>query len=154
MKTLVLTLFFYFSLFTAYDIYAGNSTMIANYPAPNGSYNNVVLNTQLTTNIDCSIASNAGLLFMNSTLNALEICVNGQTVPVPYPETCFNRFCSTGGSPACPAGNFSTGSNCPVGFTQATVNGQLLVDPFITSASFTVYSTLCCNSSTTVLPSS
>jgi hypothetical protein len=159
MKNLALTLFVYLFLIAPSDIYAGNSTLIANYPAPKVSYNNVTLNTQSTTNIDCSIASNAGLLFMDPTLNTLERCANGQTVPVPYPENCFNRFCSCSG-PSCSAlctatNNFSTGSVCPAGYIQATTNNGLtpMVDSFQTTANHTVYSTVCC-SSNTIVPTS
>jgi hypothetical protein len=149
MKILALTLFLYFSLFTSHIIYAGNTTMVSNYPAPSGSYNKVVITPQAgpaPTNVDCTVPSNAGLLFLytdtSSGKQSLEICANnGNPIVVPYPETCFNRFCSCPG-PYC-VGSSCTFNGCPTGYTQATS----IVDNFTTSSTptVTVYSTVCCS---------
>jgi len=148
MKIFVFTLFLYFSFFAACGIYAGNSTLISNYPAPSGAYNKVVIQTQST--VDCSTTSNnAGLLFFNTATNTLQLCakVNGQTVAILAGETCFNRFCSSGPSCFDPAA-----TACPSGYTQAKNNGPALIDNFTTASGYTVYSTVCCNTNSSVHP--
>ncbi len=161
MKILVFTLFLYFSLFATCGIYAANTTLISDYPAPVGSYNKVVLqNLQATP--ACS-ASNAGLLFFNTSTNTLQLCAKVNSVPVTIPsgETCFNRFCACAGScdATCTATTkFTVGNPCPSGYTQAKYNvGQPLVDHFIVTSgppTYTVYSTVCCSTGSTVLPNS
>lgn len=149
MKILVPIFFLYFSIFANCDLYAGNTTLIANYPATLGSYNKIMLSAQANPNITCSNASNAGLLFINSTTNTLEVCANGQSTPVPYPETCFNQFCSSTTATPC------SFNGCPQGYSQATYNGgQPMVDSFQTAPSNFVYSTVCCSTGSTILPSS
>jgi hypothetical protein len=160
MKTLVFILFFYFSIFSACAIYAGNNTMTANYPAPAGSYNKVVLQNLQGADPTCS-ASNAGLLFMHtdaSNNKSLEMCTSdGTAKAVPYPEVCFNRFCSWSDNTGdltpqahtmCPS--FSTG--CPNGFTWIPTDTSLPLpyeDVITTYSSSTSYyrvqSGVCCS---------
>ena len=158
MKTLVFILFFYFSIFSACAIYAGNNTMTANYPAPAGSYNKVVLQNLQGADPTCSV-SNAGLLFMHtdaSNNKSLEMCTSdGTAKAVPYPEVCFNRFCSwydNTGNPTpqahtmCPS--FSNG--CPKGFIWIRTDTSLDYEDVITTYSSTtpyyrVQSGVCCS---------
>ncbi len=167
MKIFIFALFLYFSILATCGIYAGNNTLLSSYPAPNGSYNKVTLQN-LSVNPDCTQASNAGQLFIDTSTNTLQMCTkDGTNKPVPYNETCFNRFCSctAGGcsSASCNASGF-TGSPCPAGYVQGkyTTGGVVkpINDPFTTSAGYTVYSTVCCNGNgtpngnSTVLPTS
>jgi len=123
MKTLGFILFFYFSFFSACNIYAGNNTITANYPAPAGSYNKIILQNLQGVDPTCS-ASNAGLLFMHTDASgnqSLEMCTSdGITKAVPYPETCFSRFCSwkdKNGSPAQGDYPWCVLNACPNGYT-------------------------------------
>ena len=150
MKTLVLRSFLCFSIFTACAAYAGDSSMVVNYPAPSGSYNKIVLQN---SNGDPNCAapgpegvgySNAGILFMhnNGGTQTLEICTNdGTATPVPYPETCFNRFCSClAATPSVPCTCAFT--SCPTGYSQA----HSMVDSFTPDGGTTyVNSTICCS---------
>lgn len=145
MKNSALTLFLYLSLFTACNTYAGNNTLLSDYPA-NGSYGQVTITNP--PNTTTAPACTQGLLFMDPVTKAMEICTANGAVPVPYPETCFNRFSSNSG--------ILTGNNCPTGYIQAPADtsGQ-----FQTDSSHTVYYIVCCatgittNSNPTVLPS-
>jgi hypothetical protein len=139
MKNLVLTLFSCFTLFAAGNTFAGNNTLTANYPASLASYNKVTLTTQGSTNVNCAVASNTGLIFTSG--NKLETCANGQTVT--FPQTCFNQFCS--GLCANPA------NPCPPGYTQVMQAGVPLKDQFTASTStpggpYKVTSFVCCSS--------
>jgi hypothetical protein len=173
MKILVLSLFLYFSIFSACVIYAGNDSLIANYPSPSASYNKIVINTQTATPVGCS-SSNVGLLFMHTdpftAAQTLQLCanLNGTATLIPFGTACFNRYCTNGGTPvgtapnqdpttSCPVGssNFSVGNNCPSGFTQATTGGGAdQVDSFSVANGITVYSIVCCYtlSSSSVYP--
>ena len=140
------------------DVFAGNTTLNAPYPAPSGSYNKVVLSPiDPTASTVCS-GNNEGLLFMNTNTNQLELCVKGNPTSVPYPETCFNRFCTAGDSTCSSTNNFNNGQPankiivCPSGYTQASNSGNALVDNFPPAVGITVYSTVCCQG-TTVTPS-
>ena len=169
MKIFVISLFLYISFFVPYDIYAGVDTMNASYPAPNGSYNKLVLQS-LTTAPSCSAKSNgvytnAGMLYMDPATNTLQMCTNdGTAVAVPYPETCFNRFCSwtdtnsqsdiisiistwqaqgKGNIKWCPL------NGCPPGYAWASTSSNPIQDIFTTSFwggnYYHVESTVCCS---------
>src|SRR5665213_33382 len=100
MKIFVFT-FLYFTIWIATGVYAGNTTLVSNYPAPSGSYNKIVIQS-LATNPTCS-STNKGLIFIDNVSKTLQLCANGQATPVPSGESCFNRFSNAGAS-ACPAG--------------------------------------------------
>ena len=164
MKILILTLFVYFPFFAAYSAWAGTNTLVANYPAPTGSYNRVVLSSPppATTDTTCS-TTNAGLLFMSPDTYAitnqdLEICAaspNGtNTYSTPsFPQVCFNRFCSTKSGTSC----FTSHPICPTGYAQLADNGVPLgipnnpdgtampPDQLTADSGFFVYSTVCCS---------
>jgi len=174
MKRLVFILFFYFSIFSASTIYAGNNSMTANYPAPAGSYNKVVLQNLQGTDPDCTLLyngtvyTNAGLLFMHTDASgnqSLEMCTNdGTAKAVPYPEVCFNRFCSwydnTGlitpqANTMCPS--FSSG--CPNGFTWIPTDTSGDYEDAITTYSlsapyYRVQSGVCCSCGDKTCPTS
>ena len=150
MQRIKLTFFSLLFLLIATDIFAQSSTTLTvNYPAPSGSYNKVTLQN-LQALPDCTQANNVGLLFINTNTNNLELCANGVAQSVPYPEACFNQFCScvAGTCTGCPVGGF-TSDPCPTGFTQGkiSVNGanpQPINDSYKSSA-YTIYSTVCCS---------
>ena len=170
MKTFALTLFLCFSIFATCDIYANTNTIIANYPAPSGTYNKIFLNTQASTYVDCSQQSNQGLLYMNTSLNTLELCATSNNgaltqVKIPYPETCFNRFCSWYDSNsqstvfASPSKEWCSqlGKGCPAGYSWApTQSSPLQYADIITTNSSSPYyhieSGVCCNTLSTVHP--
>ena len=150
MKIINFTLLVYFSLLSSSVVFAGNSNVVANYPAPSGSYNKVVLTNMQGSVPDCSVQDstgayiNAGLLFLytdplNGNKQSLELCTNtGSTKPIPYPEQCFNRFCHGN----C---NFSSNGNaCPTGYTQAIQNGAPIIDRYAASTNYVISSTVCC----------
>jgi hypothetical protein len=178
MKIIAFTLFLYFSIFAPCNTFAGNNSLTASYPTPSGSYNALVLGTQ-TGSASCA-SGNSGMLLSDPSTGALELCTNsGSTTPVPYGETCFNRFCSccTSGA-SCPGGvsgctttacsiaaHGFVGNPCPssLNYTQGqmTISGvvQPISDSFTSGTApapvYTVYSTLCCYTpagSSTVLP--
>jgi len=174
MKTFVLTLFLYFALFAPGALYAGSNTIIASYPAPSGSYNKLVLQN-LQASVTCTSANN-GMLYMDtvggSATNTLQLCANGKSIAVPYPETCFNRFCSCTNVTSPAPATYCTGTcqppsagavfpstpstPCPAGYTQANIpvlGNQY--DSFPSTddpTNTTVYSIVCCSSPSTVLP--
>ena len=145
MKILILTLFLSFFIFASCITFAGNNTLTVTYPATSGFYNKVTLNTQATTNIDCTNPKNAGLLFTSGGI--LELCatnytgVNPGPVTVPFGETCYNRFANAPTVPACPAP-----------YVQAKISGVPITDAFQTDASHTVNSVVCCYNGSAVLP--
>ena len=173
MRTLILTLFLFFSIFAACAVYAGNNTITASYPAPSGAYNKVVLeNLSNSVTVQCS-QSNVGLIFMDNTTKTLQLCAynNGNPVQVPFGETCFNRFCSwtDGNATDLPGqGNaycqyLSTTSpggfyGCPAGYAWAPVQSGQYEDIVTTSGSSGTYyhveSAVCCNYNSVVLPPS
>ncbi len=171
MKKFLFTLFLYFLSFAATAVYAGNNNLTVNFPAPSGSYNKLVLQNlkETDTTLCQGGASSAGMLFYNQPTQSLEMCTgDGTGAPVPYPETCFNRFCSCdvgGCDTVCTnTNNFNYGikvtaalnnNPCPVPYFQATSNGNYAVtDNFSPDSNIQVYSTVCCNNNSTVLPSS
>ncbi len=164
MKKLVLILFLCFSLLaTGTTIYAASDTLNANYPPTKGTYKELDLEKyQSAGGITCDgTGATEGLLYMNTTNKNLEICVNGTATAVPYKETCFNLFCSCPGQSCAlctSTANFTNGTNpCPTGYTQAKITVgavQPLQDQFTSSTGYTIYSTACCNSNSSVLPTS
>jgi hypothetical protein len=160
MKIIAFTLFLYFSLFAACGIYAANTTLISNYPAPNGSYNQIVVKPQATTTFTCASQNDIGQLYYNTATNVLELCANVNSTPtqiLSYDQTCFNRFCCTGtgcNNTCTTTTNFTVGNPCPAGFTQAKSSGAPLVDHFSNSVngSYTVYTTACCTSGSPIIP--
>ena len=146
MKTIAIILFLYSSFLATSVTYAESSTLTVNYPATSGSYNKITINTPTVgSNVDCTIASNKGLVFMAN--NTLTICATnnngGVQVPVSVPtgETCFNRFAN---APSVPA--------CPPPYVQAAIGGVPLVDPFQTDATHHINSVVCCSSGSIVQP--
>jgi len=137
MKIFVLTSILTF--LAAYVSYAGNNTIITNYPAPSGSYNKVSLQNLQGPLPDCKDPKNTGMLFMsaNDVSGTLEMCVNGSTKAVPYPEACFNQFCNPGDPSGCP-------KDCPTGFEQASA----FIDNIPSIVPVTV--TVCCSKQSTV----
>jgi hypothetical protein len=165
MKILTFTLSLYFSLFAACAAYAANTTLISNYPAPNGSYNQIVITPQTGatgTSFPCASQGDVGQLYYDTATNILQLCANVGSPAVPTKittssETCFNRFCcvGTGCNTTCATTtNFTTGNPCPAGYTQAKSSGTRIVDNFsnAVNGSYTVYTTACCTSSSPVLP--
>jgi len=141
MKTAFLTLLVYFSILPTLSIFAGDSTITVNYPAPSGAYNKVVLQN-LASAPDCTknytlngttVYSNAGVLYLDPTTQTLNMCTNdGTATPVPYPEACFNRFCSwQDSSPNAYTGDCAI-NNCPYGYSYGTSNGAIIKDKFNT----------------------
>lgn len=149
MKILVLILCLYSPVFAVPSVWAGNTTLTVSYPAVSGTYNKVQLESlQPTSNITCN-QNNLGLVYMDSTSKNLVICtnINGTLTIVPFPQTCFNRYCSIP-SPAGQPCPFSSATVCPAGYNQLTSAGTAVVDSFTTSttnATFTTYSTVCCS---------
>ncbi len=136
MKILIFTLFLCFSLFAARDIYAATNTLISNYPAPSGSYNKIMLQNLQTPTPVCSAANN-GLLFYTN--NNLQICANGQVVPVGA-VACFNRFCYSTTQTPC---SYSPSPTCPSPYTLVTLSGG--PDNFqATTTGYWVYTAVCC----------
>jgi hypothetical protein len=151
MKTLVIGLFLYFLLATTCTLYAGNSSMLVNYPAPSGAYNKIVLQNS-KGDPSCTIPSNAGILFMSTVTNSLEICTSdGTAKPVLYPETCFNRFlsCTNGPTTPVPVTWICTNTaSCPTGYLPSTtttnVSSSFQPDP-ANSKNLWVNSYVCCS---------
>lgn len=148
MKILILTLFLYLTLIAGHGIWAATTTVTTNYPAPSGNYNFLNLNPQPTTNVSCT-GSNNGLVFLNTTTNNIETCVNGQATSVSFPEGCFNQFCSfTTSGAVCSAS--SCASTCPNGYYEAQSGGHYISDTFQTASSsgpstyYCVTSIVCC----------
>jgi len=150
MKNLIFTLFLSFSLIPGPTAFAGNSSLIFTYPPANANYNKLILeNAQGTTNVDCTKASNAGLLFMSA--NTLQMCTNdGTKVAVPYPETCFNQFCS-GLNVDC-----STVHACPPGYTEQKVGGNFIAGSFkvstVAGTDYWASYSICCSTGAVVSP--
>jgi len=146
MKIFIITLFICFFLTAMHEAFAGNNSFVAYYPSAGGSYNQINLtypNTgegRSTINSSPCTAANEGLLYFDPTLNTLQICTNGKSQAVPYPETCFNRFCSYLTSSGTPC----SFNSCPTGYTQAIG----ISDSFSTSSNYTVISTVCCSAPT------
>jgi hypothetical protein len=170
MKIFVFTLFLYFSFFAACAVYAGSNSITASYPAPSGSYNKVML-TSLQGSVTCS-SSNEGMLFYDSGSKTLQMCAksgNGTDVLIPYPELCFNRFCSwfsstAPNSPTYPASDdiYCSFNGCPPGYTWASTNHSPIQDRINTYKDNTdprnpvyyyIESTVCCSANSTVNPS-
>jgi len=157
MKTSSFILILSLSLFATGVVYAGNSSVLANYPAPSGSYNKMVLQKPVESAavIDssfCQNPNNAGMLYM-------EMCANGSAKPIPYPETCFNRFYSwsdnnPSSAETVPMANYTA---CPAGYSFPP-NANPIQDAFITyydavnNLWYHVQSTVCCNTSSIVHP--
>jgi len=163
MKTLVLALFLYLSIFSTCTIYAGNENLTASYPASGGYYNKIVLQN-LAKAPDCSNSNNAGILYMDPTLHSLEMCVSGSTSPVPYPENCFNRFCSWTDTNSTDATKvqWCQLNGCPRGYSWSLVQGPpsgASVDEDVITTSYDpgtgnyyhLQSALCCSTGSTVL---
>ena len=152
MKIMGFTLFLLLGAFAACDLFAGQNTLVVNYPAPQGNYNKVVLQN-IQSNPVCS-QNNAGMLYYNQTTNSLEMCssVTGVAQRIPYPEVCFNQYCSW----ISPANNNCTPNRCPYGYSWAQQGGSAIADSFITDNTsnppnvYHVKSMICCscNSST------
>ena len=151
MKTFVFILFLCFCLWAGHDSYATNNILTANYPATNGTYNKIVLENFKGSPPDCSSQNNQGMLFMDtsSNPNTLKICANGQSAPVPYPETCFNRFVNA------TAANPNAVPTCPAPYAQANLGTPY--DSFTTDpgpggpsagGAYIVNSIVCCQGST------
>jgi hypothetical protein len=131
----VVTVFLSFFIFSNSIIFAATNQLNSNYPAQSGSYNKLVINTQ-PGSIDCSLSSNNGLLFMYTDAfqnQSLETCANGAIKPIPYPQTCFNRYSST-----------DTFNGCPNGYAMAQPGGVPIHDSF-SSGGYTIHSIVCCN---------
>jgi len=133
--------------------------MTINYPAPSGSYNQVDITTPTgVANPTCAPdGSSAGLLFLSAT-NDIEICTNnGGAQTVPYPEICYNRFCSTGSALCTSTANLTNAANsCPAGYilaTAAKTGGSFAPDS--THPALIVHYAVCCsgNNSNAVYPS-
>lgn len=156
MKILNLTLFLYFSLFAACDTYAANTSLISNYPAPSGSYNQIVITPQTGatgTAFTCASQSDVGQLFYNTTTNILQLCADVGTAPgtptmiASSNQTCFNRFCCAGtncNTICSTTANLTNATTCPAGYIKSPI-----VDNFsntIGANTYTVYTTACCSS--------
>jgi hypothetical protein len=157
MKIPAFLIFFCFSLFTASGIYAANNALVSDYPSPSGSYNRMVLSppASTTTPYSCSGPNDKGQLYYDSALKNLRLCayINGsyQTVNSNAVESCFTRFCSVN---ALTTTSCFAASPCPAGYTQAKNSGTPIAPYFqnTTNGSYTVFTTACCGSSSTVLP--
>ena len=157
MKTLVLTLFLYFSIFSTWAIYAGNENLTASYPASGGYYNKIVLQN-LAKAPDCKNPNNAGILYMDPTSQTLQMCVSGSNSAVPYPENCFNRFCSWTDTTPTDATKvqWCQLNGCPPGYSWSLVGTS--VDEDVITASYDpdtgnyyhIQSALCCSTNSTV----
>ena len=128
--------FFFFILLTGY-VYAGQNSLIINYPASVGTYTKIQLVNQQKAASLCAVQVNGnyvnnGALFTDPSSGNLEICLNGKTVT--YPEICFNRFCSYK-TPAT-----SCVATCPAGYAQRMIN------KFNTTGKYYVTSIICCSS--------
>jgi len=145
MKTIIIKFSFCFLILSGFNCFAENTTISVNYPAPSGAYNKVVLIT--TTNPQCNamtngVYTNAGELFLDTVSHTLQMCTaDGTAASVPYPEACFNRFCSwtdtDNSSP--PKGNCSV-NQCPYGYSYGLdTGGSILGDKFTTSSFFNAF---------------
>ncbi|MBF0572004.1 MAG: hypothetical protein HQL12_09070 [Candidatus Omnitrophica bacterium] len=165
MKITFSTLFLFFFIFADCNIFAGQSTITASYPARSGSYNKVVLknHSALQAPPNCGLTNsagiyvNAGLLYMDNTSNTLQMCTSvGTSKIVPYPETCFNIFRSITQPTALPSPPLSSTflfPHCPSGYQ---LGNPANIDVFqtATDGTYNYYtaSNTCCNNNATVAP--
>jgi hypothetical protein len=139
MKKIIFTFTFFLLVLAPHFVYAANTSIIANYPAPNGTYNKVVLQG-LYVNPACAtvvngVYVNAGMLYMYTdpatNRQTLEMCTqDGSASPVHYPETCFNRFWNS----------TATLTSCPTGYGPSN-----LIDTLASDNNTTIKVTSCCS---------
>jgi hypothetical protein len=141
MRKIIYTFFLSIFILPPCLVYAGNSSIVANYPAPSGTYNKVVLQGLYTTP-DCTAQAsgayiNAGLLYMYTDSNGyqtLAMCnKDGTGTRVDYPETCFNRFWNSPQNPSTPNG-------CPKGYSSTSTTNTLTAD-----SNTVIKVTVCCS---------
>jgi len=130
--------FFFFILLIGYAC-AGQNSFTTSYPAPQASYNKIVLVNQSNAAGICGTPgapTNNGALFVDPASGLLQTCVGGQLSTSL--QGCFNRFCSTPGmptstTPPTPAQRClpSGVPSCPGGYTQAS---GISPDDFLTGS--------------------
>ena len=147
MKRIVFVLFFFFFVLLACRVWAGQTSLVTYYSAPTAAYNKIKILTSsgpsgAPTCSDASgspIAANVGALFVDTTTGNLAVCDKDGTTKT-YPLQCYNSFCSYVTSSGTPCNPSCTSGYSPLESTA----GTLVRDSFVTDATYTVISDVCC----------